>query len=102
MPNYQGHFMPKPEESDYMPEAFANFIANENPDSISQRETGVIELYSETGWSDSSQQVAVLLERFKESAETDDISSEDIEDAANWASGFKQSYGLYATFHLHL
>ena len=103
MSNYQGHFMPKPEESQYMPEAFANFIANENSDCISPRETGVIELYSETGWSSSSQQVPVLLERFKESAETgSDISPDEIEDAESWAAGFKQKYGLYATFHFHL
>lgn len=103
MSNYQGHFMAKPEESQYMPEAFANFIASENPDCISPRETGVIELYSETGWSGSSQQVPVLLERFKESAQSDsDISPDDIEGAESWASSFKQSYGLYATFHFHL
>ena len=103
MSNYQGHFMPKPEESQYMPEAFANFIASENPDCISPRETGVIELYSETGWSGSSQQVPVLLERFKESAQSDsDISPDDIEGAESWASSFNQSYGLYATFHFHL
>ena len=51
MPNYQGHFMPRPDGVHYMPEAFANFIANENPESISPRETGVIELYSQTGCS---------------------------------------------------
>ena len=26
MPNYQGHFMPRPDENHYMPEAFANSI----------------------------------------------------------------------------
>ncbi len=95
--------MPKPDENDYMPEAFANFIACENPDSISPREAGVIELYSEAGWGDESQQVGALLDRFRESAQTDrDISSEDVEDADKWAAGFKERYGLYARFHLHL
>ena len=103
MPNYQGHFMPRPDENHYMPEAFANFIASENPDSISMRESGVIELYSEAGWGDKSQQIPVLLERFRDSAQTDDgISAEDIEDAQNWAAGFKESYGLHARFHFHL
>ena len=90
MPNYQGHFMPRPDENHYMPGAFANFIANENPASISMRASGVIELYSEAGWGDKSQQIPVLLERFRDSAQTDDgISAEDIEDAQNWAAGFK-------------
>ncbi len=95
--------MPKPDEKHDIPEAFANFIANENPDSISPMEAGVIELYSVAGWVEGSREVPVLLERFRESAQTDrDISSEDVEDAENWAAGFKERYGLYATFHFHL
>ena len=103
MPNYQGHYMPAPDGNHYMPEAFANFIANENPDFMSPQESGVIELYSETGWGDNSQQLPMLMERFKESAEADDsITSEEIEDAESWAAGFKECYGLYGRFHFHL
>ena len=102
MPDYQGHFMLKPDEKDYMPEAFANFIANENPDSISPRESGVIELFSDAVWGDKSQQVSVLLERFRDRAQTEDIPAEDIESAENWAAGFKERYGLCALFHFHL
>ena len=43
----------------------------------------------------------MLLERFKESAETDKISPDEIEDAENWAAGFRESHGLYARFHFH-